>query len=136
MQETLAKIYDHGSWLSSATIARIDGDQPFVTGVELLFGSLPATFRANKRDDTLVATIGPLVATLDETLVDVSASPPWSACLGLEARRLWELTNQQGYTDGVRFEFGERAKPFEVVVELVVHACEIEIYVSQISDAT
>lgn len=136
MQETLAKIYDHESWLSSVTIARFDADRPFVTGVELRFGSLPATFRANKDDDTLVATIGPLVATLDESLVDVSASSPWSACLGLKARWLWELTNQQGYTDGVRFEFGEPDKPFQVVVELVVLASEIDIFVSQMSEAT
>ena len=136
MLETLAKIYDHGSWLTSATIARFDGDLRFVTGVELGFGSLYATFRANKDDDTLVTTIGPLVATLDETLVDVSASPPWSACVGLGARWLWELTNQQGYTDGVRFEFGESGKPFQVVVELVVLACAIDIFVSQMSDAT
>lgn len=134
--ETLAKIYDHGSSLTSATITRFDGDLRFVTGVELRFGSLPATFRASKDDDTLIATIGPLVATSDETLVDVSSSAPWAACVGLGARWLWELTNQQGYTDGVRFEFGEPDKPLEVVVELIVLACEIEIFVSQVRDAT
>lgn len=84
----------------------------------------------------MIATIGPLVATPEETLVDVSATPPWSACIGLGARWLWELTNQQGYTDGLRFEFGEANKPFEVVVELIVLACEIEIFVAQMSDAT
>ena len=136
MLETLAKIYDLGGSLTGATIARFEGDLRFVTGVELRFGSLHTTFRANKDDDTLVATVGPLVATVDETLVDVSASLPWSACIGLGARWLWQLTNQQGYPDGVRFEFGEPDNPFEVVVELVVLACAIEIFVSQMCDAT
>jgi len=37
---------------------------------------------------------------------------------------------QQGYPDGVRFEFGEPDNQFEVVVELVVLACAIEIRVA------
>ena len=36
---------------------------------------------------------------------------------------------QQGYPDGVRLEFGEPDNQFEVVVELIVLACAIEIFV-------
>lgn len=74
--ETLAKIYYHGSWLTSATIARFDGDLRFVTGVEVRFGSLHATFRANKDDDTLVGRSGPWLR-LSTKRWSSSASPPW-----------------------------------------------------------
>ena len=70
-----------------------------------------ATFRANENDDTLVAMIAPSVANADETLVDGSASLPWSGCIGLGVCWLRQLNNQQRYTDGVRLEFSEPGEP-------------------------
>ena len=38
------------------------------------------------------------------------------------------MTNQQGYTDGVRLEFGESDNPESVLVDLVVAASGLDSF--------
>jgi Family of unknown function (DUF6334) len=102
-----------------------EGDRNFVTAVGLRFESISAVFRANPDDDTLIASIGSLIADADETLVDISDSSLWATCLGAGACWLWQLTNQQGYAD-VRLEFGNPGEQCRAVVELLVTASAIE----------
>jgi uncharacterized protein DUF6334 len=59
-------------------------------------------------------------------LVDLSDSSPWNTCLGAGARWLWQLTNQQGYSDGVRLEFGNSDEKSRATVELLVMASAIK----------
>jgi hypothetical protein len=75
-----------------------------------------------------------LTTSFDETLVDISDSSPWGICLGAGACWLWQLTNQQGYPDGVRLEFGNPDEQSRAVVELLVVASSIQTFVA--SDAT
>jgi len=126
MLNTLAKIYDDGGHLVNVTCTLFEGDRKFVTAVGLRFESISAVFRANPDDDTLIASIGSLTADADETLVDISDSSPWATCLGAGACWLWQLTNQQGYADGVRLEFGNPDEQSRAVVELLVTASAIE----------
>ena len=126
MLDTLAKIYDDGGQLVNVTCTLFEGDRNFVTSVGLRFEFISAVFRANPDDDTLIASIGSLTPDADETLVDVSDSLPWATCLGAGACGLWQLTNQQGYAEGVRFEFGNPDEPSRGVVELLVTASAIK----------
>src|SRR5262245_34833222 len=116
MLNILAKIYDDGGRILSVRHALLEGDPQFITAVELQFESMSAVFRAVPDNDTLAVSLGSLKSESDETPVEVSNSAPWSKCLGLEILRAWQLTNQQGYSDGVRLEFGEPGEKFRAIV--------------------
>src|SRR5438067_8887456 len=105
MLDTLAKIYDDGGRLAGVTYALFEGDPRFVTAVGLRFESVSAVLRAVADDDTLAASLGPLVPEPGETLIKAATSAPWPMCIGLGVCWAWQLTNQQGYSDGVRLEF-------------------------------
>ena len=134
MLDTLARVCDDGGRLVGVSCTRFvgdPGDHPFVTAVALRFESLTAVFRAVPDDDTLVASVGALAAVPDEEVIDLCGEPPWSSCLGLSVCWGWRLTNQQGYADGVRFEFGRPDEVTSVIVELVVAASAIRLFVSR-----
>jgi hypothetical protein len=130
MLDTLAKIYDEGGPLFSVEYSLFEGDARFVTAVGLGFGSVSVVFRAVQDDDTLAVSLGSLVLAPHETLVEASSSIPWSACMGVGILWAWRLTNQQSYPDGVRLEFADPGKASIAVVELIVVASAIQIFVA------
>jgi len=130
MLDTLAKIYDDGGRLVRVSQTLFEGDPQFVTAFGLQFELLSAIFRAVPDDDTLAVSLGSLVPDPDEALIDASHSAPWSAFGGFSVCSAWRLTNQQGYSDGVRLEFSEPGKVSRGIVELVVAASEIQVFVA------
>ena len=129
MLDTLAKIYDDSGRLLGVSQTLFEGDPRFVTAVGLRLESLSAIFRAVPDDDTLAVSLGSLVPEPTETLIDASQFAPWSACLGFSICWAWRVTNQQGYSDGVRFEFSERGKESRAIIELIVAASAIQAFV-------
>ena len=87
-------------------------------------------FRAVADDDTLVASFGPLVPEPKEQLIEAATSAPWPTCIGLGVCWAWRLTNQQGYSDGVRLEFSEPGGALSATVEFIVAASAIQIYLA------
>ena len=129
MLEALAKISEEGGSLVGVDSASFEGDPSFITALVLRFESVTAVFRAVPDDDTLSVTLSPFVVETDETLADAGSSPPWSTCLGLGVCWAWRLTNQQGYSDGVRLEFSVPGEESLATVELVVSASAIYVFV-------
>src|SRR5437879_6272021 len=86
MGDVLQKIVYESGPLVSVAYLRFENDAHFITTVGLQFGLLSAVFRAVEADDTLAVTLGTLVSSEDETLVEATHSAPWSACLGLGLR--------------------------------------------------
>jgi hypothetical protein len=128
MLDVLAKIYDeHGAFLG-AEYTLFDGDQRFVTAVGLRFATICAVFRAMPDDDSLAVTVGRLEPEPHETLIDATHFAPWAACVDYGICWAWRLTNQQGYSDGVRLEFSKPGEKSRAVIELVVAASAIEIF--------
>src|SRR5438067_2203994 len=106
MIDSLRRVCDDGGRLVGVEYALHEGDARFVTAIALRFESLTAVFRAVPDDDTLALSIGgPLAASPDEAVTDATGTPPWADYAGLGLAWAWRLTNQQGYTDGVRLEF-------------------------------
>jgi len=129
MLSSLDKIYDDGGSLLRVEYALFEGDTKFVTTVALHFENVTAVFRAIADDDTLAVTLSPLDLEPEEIAIDVSNAVPWSVCLDHKVRWAWQLTNQQGYTDGVRLEFGKPGEMARAVVELIVAASAIQMFV-------
>lgn len=130
MLDTLRRICDGGGRIGGVAYTLFGGDPRFVTAVGLQFESLAAVFRAGPGDNTLVAFTGPLVPAAEESLTQVGHLPPWSACVGRGVRGAWSWTNQRWYTDGVRLEFGDPGKASRAVVELLVIASAIKVFVA------
>jgi len=133
MLDNLAKIYDDGGRLVGVRYALFEGDPKFITAVELRFESVSAVFRAVADDDTLAVSIGPLNPEPDETLVEAGNSAPWAECLGLGLCWAWRLTNQQGYTDGARLEFSVPGEESRAIVEFIVAAAAINIFMAALA---
>lgn len=129
MLNTLAEIYDRFDRLKNVSYALFDGDPRFITAIELEFTSFSATFRAVADDDTLSVMIGNLEPDADESLIVVGNSEPWSFCRNSYLLWGWRLTNQQGYDDGVRIEFSNPEEKFSLVIEFIVVASAIQIYI-------
>jgi hypothetical protein len=129
MLSELAKIYDDGGSLLDVKYALFGGDSKSLTAVGLRFENVSASFRAVPEDDTLAATIGGLNLEVGETLIDASGSSLWSGYLGLNLGWAWQLTNHQRYLDGVRFEFSKPGESSRGVVELIVVASIIQVFV-------
>jgi hypothetical protein len=130
MLDILAKIYDEGGSLVGVKYTLFEGNPLFITAIELRFESVSAVFRAVADDDTLAVSLGPLEPEADETLIEVGNSALWSACMGFGVCWAWQLTNQQGYTDGARLEFSAPGEESRAIVELVVVASEIQLFMA------
>lgn len=128
MLETLVRVCDHGGLLVGVSGTLFDGERPFITAVALRFEHLTAVFRADPDDDTLAASVDPVAAGPGEVVTDLCGVAPWPGCLGLGVCWAWRLTNQHGYTDGVRLEFSEPGGPSRAVVELVAVASGIRVF--------
>jgi uncharacterized protein DUF6334 len=130
MLDTLAKICDDGGPLVGVSYTLFEGDPQFITAVGLRFESLTAVLRAVPDDDSLEASLGLLAPEPHETLFEATDSGPWPACMGLGICWAWCLTNQQGYSDGVRLEFSEPGVASSAVVEFIVAASAIHVFVA------
>jgi hypothetical protein len=129
MLDELAEIYDEGGCLLGVKYSLFEGDPRNITAVALQFEKLSAVFRAVAADDSVAVMIGPLEPEPHEILIDASSSAPWSTCIGLNISWAWQLTNQQGYDDGVRLEFSSTGESSDPVVELIVMASAIKMFV-------
>jgi hypothetical protein len=128
MLDNLAKIYDDGGRLIGVAYSLFEGDSRFITAIELRFEAISVVFSAVSDDDTMLVNLGSLEPESSETLLETGNAAPWSTCMDLEICWAWQLTNQQGYADGVRLEFSEPGKESRAVVELIVAASAIQIF--------
>src|SRR5689334_22529702 len=130
MLNELAAIHGKGGSLLGVKYCLFERDPSFVTAVGLQFEKLSAVFRAVADNDTVAVNIGPLQDENGETLIDAGSSEPWSTCIGRNLRWAWQLTNQQGYVDGVRLEFRGAGESSNPVVELIVIASAMKMFVA------
>lgn len=128
MLDVLGRVFDDGGCLMSVSATLFEGDRSFITAFALRFEHLTVVFRVVPNDDTLAVAIGSLVVEPSEIVEEVEGSRPWSECIGLSVSWAWRLTNQQGYSDGVRLEFGKPGEQSSVVLELVVAASTIQFF--------
>ncbi|MGA2064899.1 MAG: DUF6334 family protein [Thermoguttaceae bacterium] len=130
--EALARIRDDGGPLRALRYVLFDGSPTFVVGVILEFDTLTATILAEPNYDEILVRLTPYEPGPDERVVTGGSKSPWHGAFGLGVRWAWQMTNQQGYTDGLRFEFGdpddsERSR----TVELLVVASQIKLFVAR-----
>ena len=57
---------------------------------------------------------------------DVSSESIWNQAISCSAKWIWKLINQQGYHDGIQYEFWDDSKP-KVTIQLMVEASNINV---------
>jgi hypothetical protein len=129
--EALARIHYDGGALRTARYVLFDGSPTFVVGVILEFETLTATILAEPNYDEILVELTAYKPESDQRLVTAGTESPWHAVYGLPVLWAWEMTNQQGYTDGVRLEFGDpKDSDKSRTVELVVAASSLKFFVA------
>ena len=128
MLDTLANVIDEYEQLVGVSYALFEGQQHFITAIELRFTSLAFNLRAMADDDTLSVNSGELLLESDETLVEVGNSDLWSPCISGRIAWGWRLTNKQGYDDGLRLEINKPEEKLSTVVEFIVMASGIYVF--------
>lgn len=125
MIESLQRIFDEAKRLIGVDLARFEGDRQFITAICSRFELLTAVCRAIPETDGLEMTISSLLLDEEEEIVSASELRPWADLIGGNVSCAWQLTNHQGYVDGVRFEF--RKADARQIVEIIVAAAAIHI---------
>ncbi len=129
MQDIISHISEEGGGLSEASGVYVQGLDPgeskMLVGIVLKFesGTLPL-FVTDDDELTIVKNFDVHSPTEGHFCESIGSFPPWRDVLGASVLWGWVLVNQQGYTDGMQFEFlkptGESA-----VVQLLAVAGEI-----------
>jgi hypothetical protein len=103
-------------------------NSPLTTAIELQFDTLTITISAVMEDDTIS-----IIPTSIENGSYATSGPPWSLSIGKPLQWAWLMTNQQGYTDGLRLEFKDPDDSASVVVELIVAASSLHAYQAKLA---
>jgi len=110
-----------------------------IVAIELQFGSAVLTMRAEPTNDTISVSLVAIQRRPDISVVDSSRFVPWSDVIGHRLNWAWKLTNQLGYTDGVRLQFlasdadsdhKQNVGPAPRVVELLVEEGQFSFFYS------
>ena len=126
MQNVLQMVVNEAGHLLHAHETRFDSSNGFVTMVTLTFQHLTVNIRADPDNDTISINLGAPLISEDGVTASADASSPWIPAYGSQCVWAWTLTNQQGYSDGLRFEFISDAG--KRVVEMIVAASQIQYY--------
>jgi Family of unknown function (DUF6334) len=126
--DVLHEVAEKAGPLRRVCAARFDGDANFVTDLRLEFEGIALVVSAEGDLDTVLLRIGDLANGPNTTVREVTEDAPWSHAIGLIVRWGWELTNQQGCADGVRFEFANPDGGTSVEIELIVMASALQAY--------
>lgn len=122
LEAVLYSIYDAAS----------SGGRDCIAAIQLSFdnGTI-ATISINTELDNLMIGLHPMAIDQDCYVVDASHTVFWDKMLGRTLSWIWLLTNQQGYQDGIRFEFCARPEDEEkMIVTLIGIASRIEVFSS------
>jgi hypothetical protein len=110
--------------------AGLDG-KDWVEAVEMRFESTVATVYVESDFDTLCLELREMKVGSDCYIKDATSVKPWDGALGRQLSWIWSLRNQQGYEDGLRFEFSSKEKETPTIITFIGMASSIQMYLSQ-----
>ncbi|MBX3243331.1 MAG: hypothetical protein KF685_02545 [Acidobacteria bacterium] len=133
--DQITSLYDRAEKLIgvgySVFDAGLDG-KDWIEAIEMRFETTVATVCVEPDYDTLRVELTEMKVGSDCYFKDATSIKPWVDAVGCTAAWIWLLRNQQGYEDGLRFEFASRKeKGQESTITLIGIASSIKIYISQ-----
>ena len=92
-----------------------------LVALDLHFGGRHVLLSADAEDDTLVVGRDPKSSGgAGRQWTPLHQNDPWKEAVGKPLLWTWLMTNQQGYLDGVQFEFASSVEKASVVIQLIV----------------
>jgi len=130
MRDSISYISEEGGGLGEALGVYVQGLDPgeskMLVGIVLKFesGTLPL-FVTDDDELTIVQNFDVHSPTEGHFCESIGSFYPWRDVLGASVLWGWILVNQQGYTDGMQFEFLKSMGGESTVIQLLAVAGEI-----------
>lgn len=132
--ELSGMLYDKGEKLTGVRYAVYDAGtdgKDWIVAVEMQFEGTVATIYVEPEFDTLRLELDEMKVDSECYIELATLVEPWNGAIGQPVSWIWILKNQQGYEDGMRFEFLSREKETPVIVTMIGIASSIQIYLSE-----
>lgn len=130
----ISKLYDRTEKLIGVRYSVFDAGsegQDWIDAIEMRFESTIATIYVESDFDTLHLELSEMKVGSDCYIKVATTFKPWEGALGKSLSWIWLLTNQQGYEDGLRFEFSAKENETPTIITLIAIASSIQMYSSQ-----
>ncbi|NUP13891.1 MAG: hypothetical protein HOW73_48265 [Polyangiaceae bacterium] len=127
--EVLSAVVYEAGLLRAVELSRFGSTSSRIASVALVFERLRLLISVDPSSDEVVLMCGDRSPDSRSVLHDVSREDPWREMIGQDLPWSWILTNQQNYTDGVRFEFPSGDDSHGFSFELIAAASALRVYV-------
>ena len=94
----------------------------------MYFDNLVAMVKAIEEDDTVELKSIDIELVNKLNTVDVSDNILWKDAIGSQLHWVWSLTNNQGYTDGIQFEWTNHYIKKTIIVQAIAIASCFRFY--------
>jgi Family of unknown function (DUF6334) len=131
--DQIGTIYDKGEKLVSVRYSVFDAEldgADWIEAVEMQFENIVFTVSVEPDFDTLRVELSEMNVNSDCYIKVATSVKPWDGFIGKRLAWIWLLTNQQGYEDGLRFEFSSKENELKIVT-LIGIASSIKLFLSQ-----
>jgi hypothetical protein len=133
-RDKLEILYDKAEKLTGVRYSVLDAGRDrsdWIAAVEMRFENTVATVYVEPDYDTLLVDLTEMKADSDCYTKLVTSISPWDGLIGRPISWIWLLRNQQGYEDGIRFEFLSREKETPTIITMIGIASTLKIYLSK-----
>ena|SRR5687768_4950584 len=132
--EQIGALYDKAEKLIGVRYSIFDAGsdgKDWIEAVEIRFESAVATVYVESDYDTLRLELSEMKVGSDCYIKVATSTEPWDKVAGRSLSWIWLLTNQQGYEDGLRFEFSAKENEIPAIITMIGIASSIQMYLSQ-----
>jgi hypothetical protein len=131
--ERIGILYDTAGPLVRVRYALFNHDigevgDDWITAIELTFEGVVASIYAEGALDTVRLELETM--TVLDRCRTIPAVSPWSRAIGGSLTWIWLLRNQQGYEDGLRFQFSTSGSAVDIA--LIVIGSGLRVYESRV----
>lgn len=124
--ERLVEIWDSGKFLTNVQYV-VDPILGVPTSIRMIFEELGVSIRVDPDWDTLVVEPCEADVVRGQQVYDASHEAVWARTIRTTPQWIWRLTNQQGYSDGLQFEFIDKDAKREWSVQILASASQIKV---------
>lgn len=113
-----------------------DDSTPMLTAIKITFEPTIVILVAQDDDSIKVLTDGPLVDLPHSKVRTLLHTPAWEKAALRPLLWAWKMVNQQGYFDGLQFDFANSAEESVSRVQLLVVGSEFKVAAWPIDQAS
>ena len=94
----------------------------------MYFDRIVAMIRVIAADDSVECRVIDFELANKLDAIDVSENALWKDAIGSQLHWVWSLINNQGYTDGIQFEWTNHSLKISIVIQAIAIASHFQLY--------